>query len=394
MAVLILLLITPKLNSVAVIVQQSFLGVRDLFLILTVWCIARYTSSVTLLRSRIYLILGCISAVVAVFWSYDRGIISFGFLGIIFLGINFQKKFIDSALMVFSFCAGLLFFDTANLFGSFVDNLRNIIYWIENSKEVFGTSATTDYISLIISSMLMLFCSATFAVAIYEKFYRDRNYCLLIVGIFSIQIILLMTIMNRPGMPRLSWAIWPSILMYFYFYSRISERLYQISTDVSVKYFRKINFLHKSYLIIISLLIFVMSPIFFWYGSFAKNLFNPKLDLEVVSAEVKSLSEAISMYDDDCFLGWSNEGVPALLTKKRFCTKFPYLVYASKAHELNILKSLMQDSPKSIVFEMTGESMMNIDNRDMKSRLPRVSKFIADNYKNKTYVGRYLVVSK
>ena len=135
-----------------------------------------------------------------------------------------------------------------------------------------------------------------------------------------------------------------------------------------------------------------VSPV--WYGSFIKNILKPKLDTEIVSTEVINLSVVISQYPDKCFFGWVNEGVIALMAKKRFCTQYPYATYVSKADEIKLLQQIKSDSPNAIVYDITGNSMANIDGRSMESRLPIVNKFIQDNYPNRQQVGRYLVLSK
>lgn len=116
--------------------------------------------------------------------------------------------------------------------------------------------------------------------------------------------------------------------------------------------------------------------------------------MEIVSIEVSELSNALRQNDDQCILGWMNEGIVALLVKKRFCTQFPYAIYVSKGEESNFLKQLSADLPMAIVFDVTGSPMMNLDKRSMASRLPKVNKFIQDTYLEKQQLGRYLVVTK
>jgi hypothetical protein len=130
------------------------------------------------------------------------------------------------------------------------------------------------------------------------------------------------------------------------------------------------------------------------YGSFLKNSINPKFDTAIVSAEVVVLSDTIRKYNDSCFFGLTNEGVIALMAKEKFCTHYPYAIYVSKNEESNLLQEIINESPTAIVFDVTGDSFMNVYNRNMARRLPNVHKFILDNYPKKQQIGRYLVVSK
>lgn len=191
----------------------------------------------------------------------------------------------------------------------------------------------------------------------------------------------------------MTWGVWPSILLMLF----IGSRKYNI--NLPFKYIKSqssqdFNFLYKIYFSIFLLLIFFMSPSFLSYGVFVKNIIKPKADSEIVSSEILNLSTVINKYGDKCIFGWVNEGVISLISKKRFCTKYQYAIYVSKAEEIELLKQIIIESPTVIVFDVGGSSMTNVDNRTMASRLPNVNKFILNNYKTRQNVGRYLIVSK
>lgn len=392
-ALVVFILLAPIFRSQALIVQVSFLGVRDLFVILTVWCFVQYNIAINLLRIRILLILGTISAVTALFWCYDRGIMTLSFLAMIFVGMLVKKKFLDVAILILTACLFLLTLEYVKIFGSLAGNIYNIIYWIMNSTEVFGTYTSYDKRSLIISTLLILLLMATIFTAFTERFYKDKENLFLISGIFIIQIGLFKTVMNAPEMPRLTWFIWPSILMIIYFSSR---KMADFRMDFKLSFSRTISFsiTYKIYFLIFIICIFSLSAVSHVYGSFFKNLIHPKLDIEIVPKEVNELSELLRKNNDACVLGWVNEGVITLMSKKRSCTQSPYAVYVSKDEELKYLQQIKNDPPSAVVFDVGGDSVMFVHGRHMESRLPNVNKFIQDNYPNKQRVGRYLVVSK
>lgn len=251
----------------------------------------------------------------------------------------------------------------------------------------------SGYINLITVALLIIFCIGAIVFTIKDWSKSGGKYKATVVGLILIQILLLQTILNRPGMPRLSWAIWPSILMMLFTTSRkfaVGQPFKYDRLTVSLNF----NLAYKFLLSILLLLVFSMSPLFLSYGSFIKNLIRPKSDVQIVSLEIINLSSAINQLGDECVLGWVNEGVVALIAKKRFCTRYPYAIYVSKSEEGKLLQQIIKESPKVIVFDVDGDSMVNVDNKSMASRLPNVDKFILDNYKNRQNVGRYLIASK
>lgn len=393
----IFLLFTPRLNAQALVVQQAFLGPRDIFVIATVWCFTKYTVATPLMSQRIFLITGTFSAVAATFWSYDRGIMALAFLAVMFVGVIKDKEKLNATLLLLTACISLVIIQYSNIFGSLTDNVKNIIYWVINSKEVFGIGFSgIDRVSLTFTISVVLFCTATIAIAVINwPAKAERKNIFLIIGLILIQLLLLKTILNRPGMPRLIWAIWPSILMMIYFTSRNIAINFRIATGwiTATPVQHRSN---KPYLIVLFFFVLITNNMFqpLWYLSFIKNTLKPKPDTEIVSTEVKSVSKIISQYPDKCIFGWVNEGVIALMAKKRFCTQYPYATYVSQAEEPNLLQQLKSESPNAIVFDVSGDSMMNIDNRSMESRLPNVYKFIQENYPKRLQVGRYLIVSK
>lgn len=220
----------------------------------------------------------------------------------------------------------------------------------------------------------------------------------IIIGIVIIQVIFLKSIFNSVYFNRIYFGIWPLILLMLHFGPKLftfPTAKFQIKVDTS-KLFRFTNtsISHIAYNVsLICLFALMVMPIFFLYGSFLKNIIIPKKDVNIVSSEINNLSKLLRDINIECFFGWTNEGVIALMTKKRYCTKYPYAIWASENKETELLNQLINESPKAIVFDSSRWSM-NIDNRPMASRLPAINQFILKNYPTKQSVGSYVIAIK
>ncbi len=389
--IVIFLMMTPSLHAKALSVQQGFLGIRELFLISTVWCFTQYTFSPNPARRKILIITGGISAVMSIYWCYDRGIMAVAFLVVIFTGMIANRQKINAALLFLTICISLAAIQYLKILGSLGDHLHNIHYWVKYSKEVWGDEGgwSTIFTALshyeLMSLAVLLFCTATLVIAFLNRPNKsEKEIISLLIGFTLVQIAMLF--------PRLSWLYWPSILIMIYFISR------KVSFDFNVTVSNPAVSKNSTYGYILYLFIFfipflVANPIS-GHASFVKNTFKPKPDTAIVSAEIIHLSTAIIKSDDQCIFGWVNEGVIALMAKKRFCTQYPNAVYVSSAEETQLLQQLRKESPSVIVFDVEGESFMTIRGRNMKDRLPVVNAFIGKNYPHKKQIGRYLIVSK
>lgn len=112
----------------------------------------------------------------------------------------------------------------------------------------------------------------------------------------------------------------------------------------------------------------------------------------VQRAENNDLIIYMNQFNDQCFFGWTNEGVIALV--KKYSTQYPFAIYVSKGEESNILSQIERDSPAAIVYGISGLSMMNFDGRRMASRLPNVDKNLRENSPEKQQLERYLILRK
>jgi hypothetical protein len=404
-AIFIFILFRPSLGSSALVVQQAFISVRDLFLLLSIWNFSKYSTSQK--TELTYLIFGSFSAIAAIFWSYDRGMLSIVFTCIIFIGAIFNKKTIDSILLILCSLFGLMVLEYTKIFGSVSNNIGNIIYWIKNGTEIWqlpiegGTLIVQILLSYSNEFFLILFSFAAISLVFLQRFGSgngNRRMIYFISGLVIIQILLLKIVFNRPSPVRTLWGFWPSILLMLHFGPKLftlPEVNFPINFDTNNLFrFTNTSISHIAYRwFLICLLTLLVIPIFILYNSFIINIFTPAIDVEIISEEINDVSKVLRDIDIECFFGWTNEGVIALMTKKRYCTKYPYAIYTSHNREFELLTQLKNESPKAIVIDSNKWSM-NLDDKSMARRLPAIYQFILQNYPTKKSVGSYIIAIK
>jgi hypothetical protein len=205
--IVIFVVFAPALHTDALLVQQAFLGTRDLFVVATIWAFAKYSAAISLIQKRLFIIIGTTSTVIAIFWAYDRGLMSLTFLGIIFLSVMMNKKVLDAMVLLLVALLVLMFLQSSNIFGSLLDNIYNITYWIKNSAEVFGISANAAS-SLILTPVALLLCVARIVLALISlPDNRAEGNSAIILGIVVIQLLLLKSTLNRPDNSHWLWSI-------------------------------------------------------------------------------------------------------------------------------------------------------------------------------------------
>jgi len=394
----IFFVVSPPLFSTALVVEQSFIGSRDLFILMAVWSFSKYTNSTTNFATLIYLSFGSASAVTALFWSYDRGVMSLVFFAAILSSSILNKKPSHALIASFIALCSLLLIEYSNFLGSFVSNLNNVTYWIKYSAEIWGKGFNEFPIAMKMTIInLVVFCLlSTSIIVINIKDKSDEAIRFILIGLILIQILLLKTALNRPGVTRLSWVLWPSIIMMLYSGSRLFSEL-NLSIQVVYKKMGSMDFLKKKKTKIVFigtsiLFVLYLTPSFLPYAAFAKNLVKPKINAEVVSEEVVKVGSVLKQHGVECFLGWSNEGVISVMAEKRFCTAYPYAIYVSRNAEVSLLEQIKKESPSVVAFNPDAWAM-NID-RSMALRLPQVSQYIQENYPKIEKIDGYWILSK
>ena len=396
-AIAVLYCFAPQTGSNAFTVSSQFLGVRDTFLLLSLYFFTKYSTSD---RSQsIFLVLGSFSTATAVFWCYDRGVISIALFLAILAGTLVNKRYLSSVAMVVSalFFAALL--NYSNIFGPAAGNIGNYIYWIKHSAEITGYPVDMAHaIGYYGAFVLSIFAVAAAAVAFSRGLGADAGNArlkFLIMGLIVVQFLEIKVILNRADLHRSFIGGWPSILLLFHFLPGLIA-FSPPSFDFSSLKLHPAKYLpgaFKAALVSLVALAWLTSPIIPEYIGFATQLFHPTDDAQLVSRDLRNLSSLLHEVNDDCFYGWTNEGVIALMSGKRFCTHYPYAFYASRDNEPEMLRQLIKESPKAIVFDSASWSTA-IDGKPMSERFPAVNQFILANYPNRQRVGSYAVLLK
>jgi hypothetical protein len=397
LAVAAFVLLAPRPGAAPWALQTAFVGVRDLFLLLTVWCCAGLVHAREAWRRPVLAALGGVSAVIALFWSYDRGIMALAFLGCISAGFALRHSWRDVAALLGAAAVTALLLQVTGIFGGVAENAANVIYWIRRSAETFGRSyPDPDLVSIQVS--IVLFTAAS-AVAVFGmRRGQQRDSLVLLLGLVVVQLLLLKSVMNRPGMPRLTWAIWPSLLIFFQLASSARPMLETAVASLRQRRLPLAELYALACCLLFAWAVHSTSPAYRWakpdYSAFASQLRHPSPDVALVPAEVAQVASELAASGDSCVLGWVNEGVFGLLAGKPFCTDYAYAVYVARDRESQYLQQLVSAGPSSIVFRVSGDSMVHIDGRRMAERLPEVDRYIRDHYPRQRRVGRYTIVSR
>lgn len=136
-----------------------------------------------------------------------------------------------------------------------------------------------------------------------------------------------------------------------------------------------------------------LNHIYLRYGSYFKNIISPHQDSKMVSAEMNDLAAELLKDKVNCYLGWSSEGVIALLSRKRFCTKYTYAAHIAQNEEQNFLAAIKQDPPTEVVFNSPQWSM-TVEDVSMRNRLPMINQYIEEGYPTKRIGNNYTIVRR
>lgn len=396
--------VSPSVLSFPMQTSEAFVGTRDLWIMATIWCFTRIIFSTTEKYNYLLTVLGSVSAAIAFFWSYDRGIMAFAFLGCMTLWWLSERKHALAAITVLCSYGGVLVIGYLNFAGPVADNIQNILHWARHSKEIWGVSYVGPCYSNITALSAVVFCGLIVVTAWLGRSYvaRNRREVFYLLGLFCIQALLMKSSLNRPGGHRVVAALWPSIIVMIYLGGRfLPATLFSVKVDAEA-YKDLVNNLPSKLAYALSAAVFSLTVLmvlgvlnlkqFMAYGSFAKSLVHPKENAALVSEDMNKVG-ALLREDDAGFFSWSNDGILALLAKKRFCTRYSHTIYAARSNEEDLLQGLKKEDPKMIVFDPTAWGM-TIDGRTTANRLPEVNEYINAAYPRKEQVGRYIILRK
>jgi len=362
--------------------QQAFLGTRDLFLISCIWASVRAIYSERAIQKIFFNLVAGISASAALFWAYDRAILTLTWSAI-FTSVNvFQKR---TATLVWFSLGFLGFIATTHFTLPWIDfsgSVRNILYWLKNSNEIWHFPFSSKIPA--IPSMMGMFTFSALSIYYVMRSLRTENKkdISLKLGFACIQVLFLIKMYQLPPFPNTYYFIWPSLLI-------------AMTTATNFPYYEDLNSVYAKFLTkfyhctrncklvevgyISSLILILISNYSVSTLLNVRKFFIPSKDSQLIDANHFGYS-TIKSLNFDCIFLWSNEGVFPLLSKMRYCTKHQYGVYISSNDEALILNSFSKKLPGLIVYDSPAWSM-NIYGRSMKDRLPNIDQFIRKNYR-------------
>lgn len=367
-----------------VIRQQSFLGTRDLFLILSLWSAIRAAAC-----DRQLVIAGCYAlsgtfAALCLYWSYDRGLMAGIWVLSLSAGFIYQGKYKGAATLLLSYAAAVLLISRTGAMGSVGENLHNIGYWIKSSGDVWYISPKNKVqgapgaLCLLTFAVLVLFFSARWLL----KNRAGRN-APLALGLMLIQAVFLTKLYSLPSFPTSHYFIWPSIILLL---MTVPEQPWARTLNMQLADFwraghgwRAASGGNKVLLAAVAALAlsFFGNHVVFSAMNVRAAIINPA-DVDMIDA-ARYTQDDLPTQNVSCIFLWTNEGALSVLSKKRACTDYPYPVYISRTQEATVLAELKKNPPGLIVYDSPFWST-KIFGRDMKERLPAIDQFINDNY--------------
>ena len=102
-------------------------------------------------------------------------------------------------------------------------------------------------------------------------------------------------------------------------------------------------------------------------------------DTEMSLPGIRWVVDELRQAQATCIFDLSNHGIINGLSQLPTCSRFSYLVYATPRFETEILTTLQQKNPPVIIYS-TEHWSYQIDGNSMKERLPRLDRYIKENY--------------
>ena len=378
-----------------VLKQQSFIGTRDLFLMTSIWLTTRSFISYRKINTYFLLFLAGMFSGIALFWSYDRGVIAAAWIISISISFIFQRKFKNAFLLIIGYLISVTIADKIGIFGSFAENIINITYWIKNTSDVWHLSFNKTFLALPGLVVMTSFSIYVIILSVYNLYYKKMmDIAPVNIGLIIIQLIFLRKYFAVLGFPT-GWSFsWPSILLFILnvninnTLSILNSSIRRCIDNLNLNWMasRKSNLLFA--LSFSSILILLFSNSIITGLIVVKSLIMPIADEKLIDKAHYGLSD-INADEFPCIFQWTNEGVYSLALKKPFCYNYTYAVYISKNSENDVLHRMKLHPPKLIVYDSPYGSV-SIRGRHMSDRLPGINKFIEDNYDFKKINSGYV----
>lgn len=377
-----------------VLKQQAFLGTRDLFLILSIWCGIKALGSVRLGFINPFIIMSGVFSAFCLYWSYDRGLIGAIWIAALFLTFVIKGHFRAATFIIIGYVATLFLISKIGLFGSFFENFNNIIYWTKNAGEVWFIPFKSKLPPLLGALAMVFFATIVISNSIFCIVNKTaKKFAPAIIGVIFIQLVFFSKLYRLPAFPTTYYYIWPSILLLIltppksFYISAVNSALEKIFNDATTIN-NKIKTGEKLFLTgVLSLTLILISNSLVTNAQKIRQLVK-KSDNELIN-KVHYIGAGLGNYDYSCIFQWSNEGIFSFVLKKPFCSKYTYAVYISHEDEDKALVDLRNNPPRLIIYDSPYWSM-SIFSRHMRDRLPKIDAFIRENYEFNTTQNGYI----
>lgn len=364
--------------------QQSFLGVRDFFLVLSIWSAVRAAACTRIVAVLALQVLCAVFASLALYWSYDRGLMAGIWIVMLCFGFAWQGKYKNAITVLLAYTASLLLISGTAVLGTLAENIHNIAYWVQSSGDVWNLPLRGKILAL--PGALSMFCFAVLMLLFSAKWLlknRAHHHAPHVLGLILMQAVFLSKLYSLPTFPASYYFIWPSIVLLVMI---VPEQSWARNINDQLAHFwregkgwRATTGGNKILLGAVAAL-----TLSFFGNAVSQSVvtlrtaIKPPADLALLDTERYSF-DGLAPQASSCVLLWTNEGVFSVLWKKPACTSYPYSVYISKKQEAQVLAQLVKNPPGLIVYDSPFWST-KIYFRDMTERLPAIDKFIKENY--------------
>jgi hypothetical protein len=370
-------------------IEESPVGLRDLFLILQLGFLARFYLAKE--RNRLHLSLVFFLWPLTLCWSYDRGVAAtLACLALLaWFAIRRQRANLIVSLSAWLVSAAV--FELIKPAGSIAENVSNILYWAGASGEVCGTSLGWGKPGLL-GALPLLFVAAFFAwlLDVVRRSGRAVVPGGLLVFVVAAELVLLKSAYNRPGLHRGLMAVWPLVFPLLWAMKPPVVATWQgggARGDSGVWASRLAGLAVGS--LLAAVLLYSVPRV--RLVALEESIQSPPSDLSFARSELAGIAGVLG--GGHCSLNMVNQGVFTLLSRTCHCTRFPYLLYATRAMQPSLIARLRVSDVKAILIESHDWSS-NVDGRSMQSRFPELYAFLAREYPCRLVVGSYVIVSK
>jgi hypothetical protein len=375
---------------------------RELFLILTVWCFTRALLSENRRIVWGMLLAGSLSTAVAFFWCYDRGIIAVVFLLLCALGLAVRREAGKCLAVLGTVGLGLVVLGKVGIFGTLAENLNNIRYWLTNARDVNPLyPLILPHLPGYFSLLLLVVAFLVVALIVIKRFLQRQNlndgFMIITVALLAVQMLLIKVAYGRADIERSFFGGWPTLLIFLNILSHVwtvrglefSPRILEVQGGNGWPTTRLVNFSLSAILVFLLL----ASPNALHYPMMVKALLTKRADTEMVPTAAVEAGQRLAGPEISCYFNWTNDGTLALLSGKSFCTDYAYVHYSSTRDEARMLEQLRRSPPQTILLNSNVPGV-NVGGKYMAERFPLVHQYIKENYQHSWQVGEYLVVSR